>query len=646
MKRLSFATASLLTAFLWCSVTAFAQQVTVNLTSPSSGTIPPGSNLTLSATATAPSGYTVTKVEFFRGATLIATDTASPYSAVWSSVPQGNYAITAKATATKKNQPTLTGTSSAANIVVTVPPTVSLTSPNNNSTFGAPATITLAVSASDSDGAIAKVEYYIQDDSFNWALLGSATQAPYSFVWANVQPNRQVESGLVIPYLWKARAYDNQGATTETVSRELTLTDTNNLPTVAITAPTNNSKVAEPATINVSASASDSDGTIARVDFYQGATLIGTANTSPFSITWTNVQHGSYTLTAKATDNAGGQTTSSAVTVLVDALPSVNVTSPAQNASFNAPANVPLQAQATDVDGSISSVAFYYGNTLIATLTSPPYSVTWTGVPQGSYSVTAKATDNFGFTTTSSPISITVNTAVAQLYFIEVDHLNTPRLVANATGTTVWRWDQQEPFGVNVPDENPSGLGAFEFPLRFPGQYLDKETNVHYNYFRDYDPGLGRYEQSDPLGLRAGLNTYAYAFDPLTQTDPFGLMGRGPAGNNKGGPPARDPNKTGCGPSGGFWNPFIPNNPFGLPFEPCCDAHDKCYDNCQGPDQLGCDTQGCACFFGTCKGSAAYLQGACQWAAREYCYRITYSSTAQEQFKKARAGCAGKCQPQ
>jgi RHS repeat-associated protein len=70
----------------------------------------------------------------------------------------------------------------------------------------------------------------------------------------------------------------------------------------------------------------------------------------------------------------------------------------------------------------------------------------------------------------------------------------------------VWRWDQAEPFGVNVPDENPSSLGSFEFPLRFPGQYADKETNLAYNYFRDFDPGLGRYGQSDPIGLRAGLN--------------------------------------------------------------------------------------------------------------------------------------------
>jgi RHS repeat-associated protein len=96
--------------------------------------------------------------------------------------------------------------------------------------------------------------------------------------------------------------------------------------------------------------------------------------------------------------------------------------------------------------------------------------------------------------------------------------------VADATGTTVWRWDQAEPFGSNPPDENPSGLGAFDLPLRLPGQRYDAETALHYNYFRDYDPSLGRYGESDPVGLKAGLNTYAYVGgSPLTGNDPFGL---------------------------------------------------------------------------------------------------------------------------
>jgi RHS repeat-associated protein len=115
------------------------------------------------------------------------------------------------------------------------------------------------------------------------------------------------------------------------------------------------------------------------------------------------------------------------------------------------------------------------------------------------------------------------------------DHLNTPRLIADSAGTTVWRWDQGEPFGNDVPNDNPSGAGAFDFPLRFPGQYADRETNLAYNWMRDYDSAIGRYVESDPMGLMAGLNTYNYVRgNPLFNVDPTGLAGaRG--GGSRGG---------------------------------------------------------------------------------------------------------------
>jgi len=65
---------------------------------------------------------------------------------------------------------------------------------------------------------------------------------------------------------------------------------------------------------------------------------------------------------------------------------------------------------------------------------------------------------------------------------------------------------------VNAANEDPDGNSvAFDLPLRQPGQYFDKETALHYNYFRDYDPSIGRYAESDPIGLRGGLNSYGYA---------------------------------------------------------------------------------------------------------------------------------------
>ncbi len=119
-------------------------------------------------------------------------------------------------------------------------------------------------------------------------------------------------------------------------------------------------------------------------------------------------------------------------------------------------------------------------------------------------------------------VSPTLQEAPAQE--LHPEYLNTPRLVADSSGTTVWRWDQQEPFGNNPADENPSGLGAFELPLRLPGQYFDKETGLHQNYFRDYDPSLAIYKESDPIGLRGGLNTYGYAMaSPVQYADATGL---------------------------------------------------------------------------------------------------------------------------
>jgi RHS repeat-associated protein len=89
-----------------------------------------------------------------------------------------------------------------------------------------------------------------------------------------------------------------------------------------------------------------------------------------------------------------------------------------------------------------------------------------------------------------------------QIYYIHADHLNTPRMVTDGTGTAIWRWDQIEPFGDNPPDEDPDGNSAlWNVPLRFPGQYFDKETQTSYNYFRDYGPAIGRFIQSDPSGL-------------------------------------------------------------------------------------------------------------------------------------------------
>ncbi|MBY0444859.1 MAG: hypothetical protein K2Q15_06580, partial [Burkholderiales bacterium] len=108
--------------------------------------------------------------------------------------------------------------------------------------------------------------------------------------------------------------------------------------------------------------------------------------------------------------------------------------------------------------------------------------------------------------------------------YIWADHLGTPRQISDpASKQILWRWDG-EPFGNSLADEDPSKTGKkFSYNLRFPGQYFDKETGKHYNYFRDYDPATGRYIESDPIGLAGGINTYGYVEgSPASKVDPTG----------------------------------------------------------------------------------------------------------------------------
>lgn len=109
------------------------------------------------------------------------------------------------------------------------------------------------------------------------------------------------------------------------------------------------------------------------------------------------------------------------------------------------------------------------------------------------------------------------------MYFVQTDHLNTPRAVTNENDVLVWKWDS-DPYGAAPPNESPAGAPAFAFGLRFPGQVFDRESYLYYNYHRDYDPQAGRYIQSDPIGLGGGINTYAYVGgDPVSYFDHPGL---------------------------------------------------------------------------------------------------------------------------
>jgi RHS repeat-associated protein len=156
-----------------------------------------------------------------------------------------------------------------------------------------------------------------------------------------------------------------------------------------------------------------------------------------------------------------------------------------------------------------------------------------------------------------------------QIYYVYPDHLGTPRAITNTANQTVWYWNYNEPFGKTEANENPSGAGVFTYNLRFPGQYFDSETGLHQNWHRDYNPEIGKYAQSDPIGLEGGLNGYTYTTgNPLIYIDPEGKQHFG-----------------GITPPYSFPNPC--NGPLAAfdcrrhnPVEPCCDEKEllKCSD--------------------------------------------------------------------
>jgi RHS repeat-associated protein len=205
-----------------------------------------------------------------------------------------------------------------------------------------------------------------------------------------------------------------------------------------------------------------------------------------------------------------------------------------------------------------------------------------------------------------------VNTSEAsRIFFVHADHLNAPRAVVNSANQLRWRW-LSDPFGYVPPEDNPAGLGTFALNLRLPGQVYDLESNLHYNYFRDYDSTTGRYVQSDPIGLAGGINTYAYVENnPVSLSDPDGLQVLRPQPA-----PIARPSPTVPGPLGRF--PYIPpewNYPgivdsqdltlvcieYECPVDPVCTPRNPTGQSWErgpflsAPGQSPSEAQGCRC---------------------------------------------------
>ncbi|WP_299312992.1 glycosyl hydrolase family 18 protein [uncultured Aquimarina sp.] len=330
-------------------------------------------------------------------------------------------------------------------------PLVSITSPSDGAVFEEGSTIDITANASDADGSIARVQFYQ-----GTTLLGEDITAPYSYSWNNVSAGNQVIT---------AKAYDDKGASaTATVNISVTSIGGNELPVITITSPALGTSFTVGATVTISADASDTDGTVDRVEFYNGDTMLGEDLSAPYTYDWTNIAEGNYTITVKAFDNENGEGASSvSISVTEDnscttpayvtgqiyvggdkvsyqgneyeakwwtqnndpvtnlenvwkligpcsggeSAPQVSLTSPTSGQSIIEGNTVSISANASDADGTISKVTFYVDGTIVSEDNSVPYTTNWIAT-LGNHTITAKATDNNNQATTSTAVSISV----------------------------------------------------------------------------------------------------------------------------------------------------------------------------------------------------------------------------------------------
>jgi hypothetical protein len=253
-------------------------------------------------TATADDDFSVTRVEFYDGQSLLGSVSNRPFTMEWYNglLPEGPRTLTAKAYDAAGH---VSAPATISVIIDHVKPGVSISSPASDAFVRG--TVQLTANASDANG-IKAVSFYDGPLEFN-GLIGYSTAAPYTVSW-NTLNTYNGRRGL------RAVATDRAGNLSEIDVVGVTVD--NAPPTVAITAPSNGATVFLSTTIQATAS---DDNSVAQVAFYDGTKLIGTDTTAPYSVNWSTLvaPKGQHTLTARATDVAGNVTSSAGIVVTV-----------------------------------------------------------------------------------------------------------------------------------------------------------------------------------------------------------------------------------------------------------------------------------------------------------------------------------------
>jgi hypothetical protein len=367
----------------------------------------------------------ITHVELYINGVLFNTLAAFPYVFQWQPTVTGIYNLTALAydgknnviASTTSSSPTLTPAPTT--VIIGALPTVAITAPGNGATLNGGGTAVMTATATDTNRdalgnpiAITQVQFF-QDGNF----VGVATQPTspggdsYTVTFTAKQ-NIDPTTGLPIPSQLTAIATDALGFTGNSPSVEVSVTSGGSgggtiigiPPTVSIVNPTPQESVVVNTPVTLSATGTAPNGNIQQIEFLVDNNVLSTATKYPYSVTWQPANLGTYTITAQVTDNVGDKVNSTAITVYVvpEPPPVVSIAAPSSGGIVVAGSGTTVTASATSPSGTIAQVQFYANGLSIGTATALPYSVSWTPVSTGVYTLTAIATDNSGETTTSA----------------------------------------------------------------------------------------------------------------------------------------------------------------------------------------------------------------------------------------------------
>jgi len=255
--------------------------------------------------------------------------------------------------------------------------------------------LTITGQVSNVAGAITNFEFYI-----NNALVGNRIAAPYTNLWANIPRGTNYIYG---------RAYSDLGAVGFSPTNAVYV---DGPPTIAITSPANNAVFPVGAPVNLNAVATDLYGGVTNVQFFNGATLIGSGQNSQvtnWSFAWLSAPIGTNTLTAVARDTGGLSATSSPVLVKIASIPQVLVVYPTNGAAFVAGTSLTVTATVANVAGTVTNVEFYLNSIKVGSDSSAPYTYAWTSIPAGSYTLYALARSDLGPVGQSPLVSVFID---------------------------------------------------------------------------------------------------------------------------------------------------------------------------------------------------------------------------------------------